>query len=319
MTEHERTVSCFGGQVLLRTSGEHPFGRHAPVALLLAEALLRRIHDTMSCFEPGSELSRLNGDPRELVEVSPLLARLLAAVRPAGLLSGGLVDATVEPGRPAGVGGRRRSVALSADRRAVRRPPGVRIDSGGLAKGLAADLVAERFAGHDSWVVECMGDLRAGGTAGLPRPVLVADPFGGPDPLDVLELRDGAIATSGTTRRAGGLLDPRDGLPAHSGIVQATALAPTGVEAEMRAKAALLAGPALAARHLPHGGVLVLEDRTVVRVAPGAASPPPAGEPVPPRAVAAVRAAPAAEPGPARAPATARAPRAAFHPTPAAA
>ena len=42
------------------------------------------------------------------------------------------------------------------------------------------------------------------------------------------------------------------------GIVQATALAPTALEAEVRAKAALLAGPDDAPDHLPHGGVLVL-------------------------------------------------------------
>jgi thiamine biosynthesis lipoprotein len=46
--------------------------------------------------------------------------------------------------------------------------------------------------------------------------------------------------------------------------VQATALAPTGLEAEVRAKAALLAGPAAARDHLPHGGLLVLADGEVV-------------------------------------------------------
>jgi FAD:protein FMN transferase len=42
--------------------------------------------------------------------------------------------------------------------------------------------------------------------------------------------------------------------------VQATAVAPTALEAEVRAKAALLSGPAGAAAWLPDGGVLVLDD-----------------------------------------------------------
>ena len=41
---------------------------------------------------------------------------------------------------------------------------------------------------------------------------------------------------------------------------QATAIAPTAVEAEIRAKAAVLSGPDGAADWLPHGGVLVFDD-----------------------------------------------------------
>jgi len=48
--------------------------------------------------------------------------------------------------------------------------------------------------------------------------------------------------------------------PAFTGIVQATAVAPTALEAEIRAKAALLSGPDGAAGWLPDGGVLVFDD-----------------------------------------------------------
>jgi thiamine biosynthesis lipoprotein len=43
-------------------------------------------------------------------------------------------------------------------------------------------------------------------------------------------------------------------------VVQATALAPTALEAEALAKAAVLSGPAGGRRWLVHGGVLVYED-----------------------------------------------------------
>ena len=72
---------------------------------------------------------------------------------------------------------------------AVRRPPGLAIDSGGLAKGLFADLIAERLEGD--FAVDCGGDLRF---SGAPRRLEVADPFGGA-PLAVFELERTAVAT----------------------------------------------------------------------------------------------------------------------------
>jgi FAD:protein FMN transferase len=56
------------------------------------------------------------------------------------------------------------------------------------------------------------------------------------------------------------LLDPSTGRPAFTGVVQATALAPTGVEAEVLSKAAVLSGPAGARRWLAHGGLIVLDN-----------------------------------------------------------
>lgn len=264
MTEQVRIVPCFGGRVVVRASGTGAAGLEAPAALVMAEALLRRVHARLTCFDPESELSRLNADSRPVVLASPLVVRLAAAVEPAGRLSGGLVDATLRsPGLARDAW---RSVVVDRTRGAVLRPPGVELDSGGLAKGMAADLVAHRLAGHASFSVECLGDLRVGGSSGRPRPVRVADPFLGAEPIAVLELRSGAAATSGTTRRTGHLIDPRTREPADTGIVQATALAPTGLEAEIHAKAALLAGPRRGAGRLPHGGILVLRSGTVVRV-----------------------------------------------------
>jgi len=58
------------------------------------------------------------------------------------------------------------------------------------------------------------------------------------------------------------LLDPSTGRPAFTGVVQATALAPTALEAELRAKCAVLSGPEAAPSCLPDGGLLVLDDGT---------------------------------------------------------
>jgi FAD:protein FMN transferase len=263
-----------------------------------AETRLSEIHLRLSRFIEDSELSRLNLDPRETVPASHLMRRFAAAVVGAGNRSAGLVDATrLGPLERLGYRQSREGVApvpLSialerAPRRrpakpdpaqawrtvriddmagTVRRPPGVRLDSGGIAKGLAADLVAAGLRGHPTYAVDCAGDISIGGAAGLARRVEVADPFGGA-PLHELELVEGAIATSGIGRRAWlrdddttahHLLDPSTGEPAYTGVVQATAVAPTAVLAETLAKVAVLSGPARAPNRLPYGGVIVRED-----------------------------------------------------------
>jgi thiamine biosynthesis lipoprotein len=80
---------------------------------------------------------------------------------------------------------------------------------------------------------------------------------------------DGAVATSGLDRRlwqrpdgtyAHHLLDPSTGEPAWTGLIAATALAPTALEAEALAKAALLSGPQRARRVLAAGGGILVHD-----------------------------------------------------------
>jgi FAD:protein FMN transferase len=173
--------------------------------------------------------------------------------------------------RPAGPSPHARWRTIAADRRAgvVRRPPGVAIDSGGLAKGLFADLLAADLSAQPGFVVNCAGDLRIGGTE--PRSLRVASPFARRT-VHAFEIAAGAAATSGIGARAWlsacgaaahHLLDPATGSPAFTGVVQATALAPTALEAEIRAKAALLSGPDRARAWLgPSGGVVVRDDGT---------------------------------------------------------
>ena len=135
----------------------------------------------------------------------------------------------------------------------VRRPPGIELDTGGTGKGLAADALAHRLRARERFAVDCGGDLRVGGEAAhrTPYEVEVAHPFGG-EPVHRLWLGPGAIATSGIDSRlwqrpdgtfGHHLIDPLTGAPAWTGLVTVTALAPTALEAETLAKAALLCGP----------------------------------------------------------------------------
>lgn len=303
MSLAQRTFECFGGLVGVSVLG--PAAMEPERAAAAAEARLLAAHRQLSRFLPTSELSRLNRDPRARVPADPLLLRLAGAVREAGELTGGLVDATLlseieaagyrdsmrgrppaaRPAEPAAVAAAAPNPArawaeIAVDRRAgaIERPPGLQIDSGGVAKGLLADEVAATLAGFPAFAVDCCGDARIGGAAGQRRAIRVEDPFGG-EPICSLEIRDGGVATSGITRRswrsangtaAHHLLDPATGKPAFTGVVQATALAPSAFLADVHAKWALLSGPELGPSRLPYGGVLVLADGSVETVAPGA-------------------------------------------------
>lgn len=276
----------------------HVGGAGAEDAISKAEAELLDAHERLSRFLPESELSRLNRDPRDTVPVSALLLELAVAVRRAGALSGGLVDATLlaeidragyreslagAPAAPAAPASERRRAAapspshgwnqITVNRKtvSVSRPPGVGIDSGGIAKGLLADIVGAGLRHHSTYAVDCCGDIRIGGVGGRPRAVLVEDPAGG-EPLHSLPIRDGAVATSGIAKRSwtgmdGGpahhLLDPSTGEPAFTGVVQATAQAPSALLAEVYSKQALLSGPDRGPECLRFGGVLVLDDGSV--------------------------------------------------------
>ena len=288
ITEARSEFNCFGGRV----------GVVAP-----EDADIRRIrarfeswHRALTRFDPASELSLLNASPAPHVRVSAIMACFVAAAVDAAHRTDGLVDPTLVPEiestgylsdladpldlatslalaparQPARPHAERRWLKVSVDpmTRTVTRPPGVQLDSGGIAKGLFADLAARLLSDSGSYAVDCAGDIAIGGSDGLERPVLVDDPFGR-GTLHELAVVSGGVATSGIGRRswigpdgrpAHHLLDPSTGRPAYTGIVQATAVGPTAADAEVRAKAALLAGAEQATLWLDHGGVLVFDD-----------------------------------------------------------
>ncbi len=266
-----------------------------------ARDFLERYEAVLSRFRPDSELCRLNADPAAERSATPLMriavrAGLWAAERTRGLvdptLLGALEDAGYDGDRrapelslaealalaperaPAAAHpeARWREIAVDERRGTIRRPPGLRFDTGGSGKGLAADLLADALSGLPRWAVDCGGDLRVGAPAAEPFAVEVRHPLGG-EVVRELRLTHGAVATSGLDvrlwRRRDGrpahhLLDPATGAPAWTGLAGVTALAPTALEAEALAKAALLSGPAGAGRWLrEHGGLAIRDDGEV--------------------------------------------------------
>jgi thiamine biosynthesis lipoprotein len=275
----------------------------------MARRALLAWHERFSRFIDSSELSLLNRDPAAAIAVSPLMRRVVETALGAARDTAGLVDVTLADeielagyeghfdGEGADLGAalaaapprapatphpdeRWRRITVDPRTGTVHRPPGLRIDVGGIAKGVFADELAALLEGFDAYVLDCAGDIRVGGRADVVRPVRIAAPLGDVALLS-FAVSSGAVATSGVSRRSWigpdgrpghHLLDPSTGAPAFTGVVQASALAPTAAQAEVLAKAAVLSGPERAAEWLCHGGAIVFDDGRYVRVAPPASA-----------------------------------------------
>lgn len=289
-----RSFECMGTRIGMWVEARDK----AKTAFATAESFLRDFERRLSRFDPNSELCRLNDDPRPDVSVSPLMAQLIDAALDAALSSGGLVDPTLLPEieragykqslvrrRPAPIAdmlaaapsprpaqphpdARWRRVRLDRARNVVSRPPGLRIDSGGIGKGLAADMVATLWRGmlrpDARFAIDCGGDVRVGGPGddGAPYLIDVVAPHPATGEM-TLALPTGAVATSGIGARAWHdksagfahhLLDPATGRPAWTGLASVTAVAATAARAETLAKTALLSGPQAAPRVLARFG-----------------------------------------------------------------
>ena len=267
-----------------------------------ARALIEDLEARLTRFDPQSELCVLNADPRETVPASRPLRDAVRAAIAGAAATDGLADPTqlgavvragydrslvghpradlhealaaAPPPRPAAPSPAAawRRVHVDDAAGTIARPPGLRLDLGGSAKGLAADLATELLAGHGPCAADLGGDQRVRGV----HEVLVPNPLTG-TLADVVALDGDAVATSGIDRRiwwdaadrpAHHLLDPATGRPAWTGVVSATAKAPTAALAEALAKAAILAGPAAGRRILSRfGGLLITAHGAVLSAA----------------------------------------------------
>lgn len=250
---------ALGGQCEIYSAGSGQ-----PADLASARGWVHAMHDRLTRFTPDSELSRFNAAAGHWFDVSPELEALLLRSLDAYATSDGLVHIGVLPALLAA--GYTRDFAAGqtpSTGEIVIAPPlpemlevapgrarlrdGTAIDLGGIAKGWLADRAVERLGPNA--LANFAGDLRARGDGpdGDGWPV-------GFGPTTVL-VRDIGAATSGTGGRRWGerlhhLIDPRTGLPADTDLTSVSVLAPTGAEAEVLAKTALLLGREAGARFL---------------------------------------------------------------------
>jgi thiamine biosynthesis lipoprotein len=253
-------------------------GRDASATLAAARAEVHACEHVLSRFDPQSDLWRLNESAGAWVEVDARLVQALQAALRGRNETCGVFDPSILPALEAL--GYDRSVELLSERDAVSLEDwraGARIevhpearrarvesgvDLGGLGKGLAAeralDAMREASPSLTGALVDLGGDIAVWGTppGGGPWRIDVADPRRRGGVAGTLELDGGGVATSGRdTRRFGPrrqlhhLVDPATGIPAASGPLAVTVVAPTATDAEIYATAFAVAGLA-AAREL---------------------------------------------------------------------
>jgi thiamine biosynthesis lipoprotein len=212
--------------------------------LASGQQFIEGFDSALSRFKPDSELSRVNADPSESIELSWLMSEFVSAAIWAAETSAGLVDPTLTPAlvqagyEHSRVGAQPASLRLALEAaparriahadpqrrwreldftrgaRTLRRPAGLTLDSGGAGKGLAADLLARNWTltlgANADFFVDCGGDIRFGPRGNRAGQINVEEPFGD-RPLP-LAMTKGAVATTSIRNR---IWHQPDGSPSH--------------------------------------------------------------------------------------------------------
>jgi FAD:protein FMN transferase len=269
-------------------------------ALAIAEAEVAALDLACSRFRDDSELALLNGSRGRATTVSPLLLATLQVALGAAEDTDGLVDPTVGAAmRSIGYDsdfavvvarGKQptfmlvpatgwRSVEVDEEHSLVRLRRGTELDLGATAKAFAADRIAAliyKSTGSDV-LVSLGGDIAVQGAPPGGWPVLVTDDHRSAGGLgQTVAIAEGGLATSSTTVRrwragrveAHHIVDPATGAPAAEHWRTISVDAPTCVEANSAATAAIIEGVRavswLEARG--HAARLVAADGSVVHV-----------------------------------------------------
>lgn len=238
-------------------------GWDAGAELDWAQSEVNRMERLWTRFNPDSELMTLGPQP---TEVDPATALLVTRAVAGHELSGGLFNpflvaqvraagydrdfaslevlVTPQAGTPAAPA----RITVAGNMVSTTLP----IDSGGIGKGLAADLIASalRERGAAGALVNLGGDLRCLGVGRSgPWRVTLRHPIAGLPPLSV-NVTSGAVCTSTPLLRrwrvtSGGfhhhLIDPRTGRPAAERYAAVTVIAPEAWLGEVLCKVVFLA------------------------------------------------------------------------------
>jgi FAD:protein FMN transferase len=243
-----------------------------------ARQFVRNSESRFTRFSADSELSELNRSAGIRFQASTDLFTVIALARRYFHLTRGLFDPSILPDlKQAGydrsmdvlrtqgaaplfeslLTGQRSSfseIDLDESDQTILLPPGLQIDLGGIAKGWIAEQAAAVLSEVSrACVVDAGGDMfMVGYPDGLEQwPIVLEDPLQPDTTLTSFKVDPGAVATSSITKRtwrqAGmsrhHIIDPRTGKPALSEWISVTVIAPHAHQAEVFAKALLIAGP----------------------------------------------------------------------------
>lgn len=246
----------------------------------LIEQELTALNQSMSVYDPQSEISRFNAmtQPGDTLEISDRLADVLAVSGDVWRRTRGAFDPTAfplvklwgfntdrSPNLPdaAAIEAVRQRVGFDhvrfdARNRIGKTIPNVEIDLSAIAKGYGVDRVAGvvRNAGHTDFLVEIGGEIFVAGKKADGRPWKIGinypDVAAPPDLVyKTLLMSDRAVATSGNYRnfrhiegkRYTHIIDPQTGRPIDNGVLSVTVLADTCALADGLATGLMVMGP----------------------------------------------------------------------------
>jgi thiamine biosynthesis lipoprotein len=271
----------------------------------LADEARRRLFDLeqrWSRFLPHSEVNLLNDHAGQPAYVSAETVLLVERAIEAWRITGGAFDPTVlgdliragydrtfdELGSTTAPRTESELVIgctdIEIDGNEVRLPAGTGFDSGGIGKGLAADVVAVEVmaAGADGVCINLGGDLRVLGTSADGSWTVAVEHPCFDSPIAHIGLEHGAIATSTTLKRRWlvgdeprhHLIDPHTGMPSTTDLTLATVIAGEAWIAEVMAKAVLLRGShrAFDLLNAEHATALVVNDQGSIAMSAGFAT-----------------------------------------------
>lgn len=236
---------------------------------------MERVNESLSMFNKKSTIACLNRGVTDRTD--SLFVRLFTKAAEIHAKTGGAFDITVAPLVNAWGFGYKNERLPSAEKvdsllqyvgmeklkiedgRLVKAVEGIQMDASSIAKGLGVDLVAEFLEGQGvrDYMVEIGGEVRVKGQSNKSRPWHI----GIDKPIDdeaasrrelqfVLEMGEGALATSGNYRRFyvvdgkkySHTINPKTGFPVQQDILGASVYAPTCMEADAYATAFMVLG-----------------------------------------------------------------------------
>ncbi len=264
---------AMNSDVVFAAEGDSRLVRHG---FKRAREFVQTSEARLTRFSDASELARLNRSSGQWFHASPDLYAIVKHARSLvagtdGLFNPAILDALERAGYDISMDQIRsqgarppqpalvmppldfRQVELDDLNSGIRLPEGLRIDLGGIAKSWIAEQAAQYLAEFaDACAVNAGGDMFL---IGQPRDepawfVELQDPRDENKVLALLRVQSGAVTTSSITRRQWRqnghmqhhLIDPRTGRPAETDWLSVTVIAPHAADAEVFAKALLIAG-----------------------------------------------------------------------------
>ena len=253
-------------------------GEGAVAGMFLAKTFIDECEQRFSRFLPASELSDLNRSAGNWFQISDDLMDLLQLSMKYYTETNGIFDPSIlsdlkrigydrsmdqirlnGASLPAEVSNRTsrpafHEISFDLANQRVRLPRDMEIDLGGIAKGWIVEKAAQLL---NRYVAPCCAVSAGGDISFIGHPldgtdwdVYLEDPRSPTQTLAQLHIPSGAVATSSIMKRTWSqgekvrhhLINPRTGEPAKTDWLSVTVIAPSVIEADVYAKAILIAG-----------------------------------------------------------------------------